>query len=629
MNSRSYPRPIARLSPGRSLGVLLTLLPTLCGFSSCSRNPFREAKSVRSNATVRASRETLTIEVNTHGVVQADRKVTVLNPLKHWATIVAVKDEGAIVRPGDLIVEYECKELKNQIENRELQLDSAKLRLEQAIKQRAIQEKLSEVTLLQARNAVLTAEENLALNEKTSKSQLALAEEKVARAKEALQRYVEKGGERENLFKDAETAIRTNRRKLEIEKEQLAFKTKVNEDPSLQSPYSATDLDAHAVRVARLEDQLEKSTRGRDLLAQYDGPNTKRQREEAVTQAQVELELLVEFTIPQKHRELTGTAAEAQLDLDKAKDQQKATRELKDFEVKGKEKIVRKMEKILGELLEEKEKMKVRATSEGIVLYRPGWRPGGTRPIEPTPGELLYPKAKLIEIPDMTTLLLKTELLDSLNIHLRRGGKDGGGTKATFTLDTLPGREFRGHVLRANPNEKALDKLAGRDTGDGETSVGRTGDERADPRDAGPVNDPASASEGFLFEGSVLKTSPLPKDTGTHFMKSGVSAYDVFIEVDWKAEGLEPGVDLKPAMSGQVTLSLVHIENALTLPVVSIYSRDDSYFCRRLVDGEPLEQEIEIGLQNESRVQVLSGLEEDDEVLLVGDKGHTDTDQGH
>jgi multidrug efflux pump subunit AcrA (membrane-fusion protein) len=593
------------------LPIILAII-ALSTVPGCSKKSFSGSDDNSSKKTTKAQMGPLLITVTNPGVVQADKKINIINELKYWVSIISVRDEGELVKKGDIIVEYECKELKNQIESRELQLDSSELTLEQTIKQQTIEKKQSEVDLINAENSVLTATENLAVYEKVSKSLLAVAEDRVARAKETLNRYIEKGGVWENSLKDAETAIRMNQKSLGIEKEKLDFKIKVNNDPALESPYSTTEIQGHAMLVTQLENTLQKSIRTKDLLIKYDNPNIKRQLEEAVTQAETNLALLTEFTVPQKFRTLKAAMDQAELNLDKTKTKRESTLALKEFEIKGKEAILKKVKKSLKELLEEKEKLKVEATTDGIILYRPGWKPGGTRPIEPEKGERLYPKAKLIEIPDMTTLMVKTELLDFLNIHLKRGGKVKGGTEVTFTLDAIPGKKFKGHVLHAIPNRAVLDSISGKQGNENESDTVQGNAFKGYNPDAGPGD--------VVFRGNVLKTSPLPKDTGTHFMKSGVSAYDVFIEVDWEAAGLTPGENLIPGMSSQVTLNLVNIKNTLSIPIVSLYSRDNIYYCRKMADGKEIEQRIIVGLRNESRVEVLDGLKEGDEVLLVGDE---------
>ncbi len=123
--------------------------------------------------------------------------------------------------------------------------------------------------------------------------------------------------------------------------------------------------------------------------------------------------------------------------------------------------------------------------------------------------------------------------------------------------------------------------------------------------------------------GRVVESSPLPKNTGPHWLKTGTKAYDLYIGIDWKAHGLLPGENLRPGMGGKVTLVLDEIENALTIPVLSVYNKKDKYFCMKIVGGSAVETQIEIGKMNDSRVQVLSGLDEGDKVLLVAksDKG--------
>ena len=539
-----------------TIGALVALF----GLPSCSSGPFADSEDKASKATTKVTRGGLSITVTESGTVLADKRVNILNGLEHWVNIVSAAEEGTIVKKGDVIIEFECKVLKNIIENAELAVENHKLSLEQARKQQIIQKKQAASSLIQAQNWVRGATENLAVYEKLSKSAQARAEDGLATAKENLTRYVETGGAWENALKDADTAIVRNWRRLDIEREKLEFKIEINNNPELESPYSKTEIKGYTMLVDQLENVLLKSIRTRELLIEYDHPNTKRQLEEAVKQAETNLALLIEFTIPQAFRTKRAALAEAKLGLDKTKSGHEAARAWKAFEIKGKEAILKKREKRLKELFEERDKLTVEATVDGMILHRPGWMPGGARPIELKRGERLYPKAKLMVIPDMSTLMIKTELLDSLNIHLKRGSLGPRGTEVTFTLDAIPGKEFKGHVL---------------------------------------------------------KTSPLPKDTGTSWMRAGISAYDVYVEVDWEAAGLIPGRNLIPGMSSSVTMHLVDIKDTLSIPVVSLYSRENVHYCRKIVDGREVEQRITVGLRNESRVQILDGLDEGDDILLV------------
>jgi len=117
--------------------------------------------------------------------------------------------------------------------------------------------------------------------------------------------------------------------------------------------------------------------------------------------------------------------------------------------------------------------------------------------------------------------------------------------------------------------------------------------------------------------GRVVGSSPLPKGTGPEWLKTTTKAYDLYVAVDWEANGLIPGKNLRPGMGGKVTLILDEIKDALTIPVLSVYNKKDRYYCMKVQEGTPTETEITVGKMNESRVQVLSGLREGDKVLLV------------
>ena len=86
---------------------------------------------------------------------------------------------------------------------------------------------------------------------------------------------------------------------------------------------------------------------------------------------------------------------------------------------------------------------------------------------------------------------------------------------------------------------------------------------------------------------------------------------------------MTPGENLRPGMGGKVTLVLDEIENALTIPVLSVYNKKDKYFCMKVYGGAALETQVEIGKMNDSRVEILSGLEEGDKVLLVAKSDET------
>jgi hypothetical protein len=63
---------------------------------------------------------------------------------------------------------------------------------------------------------------------------------------------------------------------------------------------------------------------------------------------------------------------------------------------------------------------------------------------------------------------------------------------------------------------------------------------------------------------------------------------------------------------------LVRAERVLQVPVAALYARQDKNYCRRVTgDGDVEAVEVAVGLMNDRRVEILSGLRESDVVLLT------------
>ncbi|MBI5771110.1 MAG: efflux RND transporter periplasmic adaptor subunit [Verrucomicrobia bacterium] len=82
---------------------------------------------------------------------------------------------------------------------------------------------------------------------------------------------------------------------------------------------------------------------------------------------------------------------------------------------------------------------------------------------------------------------------------------------------------------------------------------------------------------------------------------------------------LENATDrIRPGMSATVFVTLAHVENALTLPLAGVFSTAEAVRYVFVAKGERFEvREIEAGIADNRRVQVLSGLEDNEEVALT------------
>jgi len=650
--------------------TLLTMVLASVLLAGCW--PFGDEQGASSQQTTEAVRENLIITTTEDGTVEAEEKVLITNELKWSVIIKSVVEEGTVVEKGDLIIEFECKNLEDAIDQKELHLNNAELALEQAKKNLVIAQKQHAINLEQAKNALQDAQENLTLYQDQSQSNLALMEETVKRAKEALERYKSKGGQKENALRNADIAITMARKRLRIEQERLAFKKKVNEDPKLNKPYSESEIETDELNVETLKNTLEDSIAAKELLIKYDIPQMIRQLEETVTQAETDLKILKTHTIVQTMRQKETAVKEAQLRLEEAQLAQEAELKWKEQEIKGKEKELQEHQDQMEELREDEQKLRVTAEKAGLVLYTPGWKGEGLR-IMIKEGESVYPRAQLLQIPDMTTLRVKTMLFEALREYVTIEGGQGQSKVVEGEIEAYIGEAFKslitrvatGIVPKENFEAEAIKiktdgiiprikqaVIDGRMTKDQAKSFYRrlqeqeaeiasqTGgtpkpieidwDELPDvPQTKTATPQPedqkgtqvilvldAFAQKTQLF-GRVVESSPLPKGTGPEWLQTGTKAYDLYVAIDWETNGLIPGKNVRPGMGGKVTLLLDEIDNALTIPVLSVYNRKNRYYCMRLQDGTPTETEITLGKMNESRVQVLSGLNEGDKVLLV------------
>lgn len=70
-------------------------------------------------------------------------------------------------------------------------------------------------------------------------------------------------------------------------------------------------------------------------------------------------------------------------------------------------------------------------------------------------------------------------------------------------------------------------------------------------------------------------------------------------------------------MNGDITIEIETKENILTIPLVATRERDEGIFVDvRINESEYMERKIETGLETDDQVEVLSGLEEGEEVLI-------------
>ena len=116
------------------------------------------------------------------------------------------------------------------------------------------------------------------------------------------------------------------------------------------------------------------------------------------------------------------------------------------------------------------------------------------------------------------------------------------------------------------------------------------------------------------FTGQVTAVSTLP-DAGPS--NQTLKVYKARVQID----GDNGAGELRPGMNGTVTIEVGAIEDALNVPLAALERRGDEHFVWKSTPDGPAAAAVELGGNNLTHVQILSGLEEGDLVYLVRPPG--------
>lgn len=330
--------------------------------------------------------EHLLVTVTESGELEAQRRRIISNELR-WPVIIKTVAPQGLLKPGETIIEFECKELLDAIVQQELAVTSAD-------------------------NDYTQARESRLLKVKEMANKVSNAAESITDAGENLKRYEEKG--REIAISDAKRAIQLAEETLRLARKKLLFKQKANADPELNKPYSRNEIEADQLAVDRLELAWKKAESQKEMLEKYDQPKEIRKLNRAVTEAELDLDR-------------AKLESKTQLLIAKSREEaKKATRDMKRDRLK--------------EMREDERKLVVKTETEGLVVYNTGgsrWRPSN---VQVQVGEKINPRQQLMIIPDMSTLKVTTKVYEARISEVKPG------LKAYITLDSRPDRKLTGRV---------------------------------------------------------------------------------------------------------------------------------------------------------------------------------------
>jgi HlyD family secretion protein len=113
-------------------------------------------------------------------------------------------------------------------------------------------------------------------------------------------------------------------------------------------------------------------------------------------------------------------------------------------------------------------------------------------------------------------------------------------------------------------------------------------------------------------DGKVVVVSPSADEGGT--------TLQIWVEAP------NPGENLKPGTSARVSVVAETLHDAVTVPVEALLTSDEGKTVVKTVDKDNVahEKEVEVGVHNEGRVQILSGVSPGEKVVTVGGVGLED-----
>jgi len=123
-----------------------------------------------------------------------------------------------------------------------------------------------------------------------------------------------------------------------------------------------------------------------------------------------------------------------------------------------------------------------------------------------------------------------------------------------------------------------------------------------------PARITISAFPDKTFTGKVLRKAPLADPE--NFWNPDLKVYSTEVLID----GTYPFI--KSGMSARVEIIIDHLKNVLTVPIQSVVTNAGRKYCYVLGSNAPVRRQVELGAFNADFVEVKSGVEQGDKVML-------------
>jgi HlyD family secretion protein len=333
----------------------------------------------------RVAKTTFDITTTAAGELQAKNQIEIRNKLEQQSTIVEIIPEGKMVKKGEVLIRLQSDEIKSQVEQEQLQVETAKA------DEIAAREGL-EIQISENESAVREAQLKLDLAEL-------------------------------DLKKWEEGEVKSKRQELKLA------------------------LDRADRELVRLKDKFEQSQAlykenflSRDQLRQDE--LAKIEAEDALAKAQLATSVYEEFEHPRSEKEKRSAVNEARAALERVQRKNESELASKKANLENRKRQLSIREDRLKKLLEQMENCTLTAPNDGLVVYATsmdrGWSFGGEGPLQI--GRKTYPNELLISLPDTSLMVASVQIPESMASRVRPG------MPANIKVEAAGGKSFQGTV---------------------------------------------------------------------------------------------------------------------------------------------------------------------------------------
>ncbi len=110
------------------------------------------------------------------------------------------------------------------------------------------------------------------------------------------------------------------------------------------------------------------------------------------------------------------------------------------------------------------------------------------------------------------------------------------------------------------------------------------------------------------YQGVVTTVANQPEPT--NFFSGSVKEYAAIVSIDSDPHGLRPG------MTAAVEILVANLPNVLSVPVQAVVEKNAKFYAWTEEAGGPVKHIVELGLSNNTRIEIKTGLSEGQDVLL-------------